>query len=135
MLLATDWPSFEADLPQDLVKGVCSIGGIFEMEPIRLSYLNKTLHMDEAEAQRNCPLHQRYRTAAPLSLVIAIDESDEFHRQSRDMKSHWESLGYPVELVIPPGLDHFNVVNDLSNPACPLVLHQLEQMKLAFVGD
>ena len=74
-------------------------------------------------------------TAAPGSLVIAIDESDEFHRQSRDMKSRWESLGYPVELLIPPGLDHFNVVNDLADPDCPLVRHQLDQMKLAFASS
>lgn len=134
MLLGTDWPSYDRQLPVDLVKGVCSIGGIFDMEPIRLSYLNKTLHMSEAESTRNCPLHQSYSTSAPLSLIVAIDESDEFHRQSREMYSHWLSLGYPAELLVPQELDHFNVVNDLANPQCALVLHQLEQMKLAFAA-
>jgi arylformamidase len=131
MLLATDWAAYGKGMPANLVKGVCAIGGIFEMEPIRLSYLNKTLKMDAAEALRNCPLHQTYRCAAPLSLVIAVDESDEFHRQSADMQAHWRALGYPCELLVPEGLDHFNVVNELADPQCALVLHQLEQMKLA----
>jgi arylformamidase len=134
MLLASDWASYEPGLPQNLVKGVCSIGGIFDLEPIRLSYLNKTLRMDGAEAHRNSPLQQTYRTRAPLSLVVAADESEEFHRQSQEMRDLWRALGYPVELVIPSGLDHFDVVNDLANPECPLVLHQLEQMGVAFRG-
>jgi arylformamidase len=134
MLLATEWSSFELGLPQDLVKGVCSIGGIFDLEPIRLSYLNKKLRMDVAEALRNSPLQQTYRTHAPLSLIVAADESDEFQRQSRAMQNFWRALGYPVDFVVPPGLDHFDVVNDLASPDCQLVRHQLEQMAIAFRG-
>ena len=132
MLLATDWSAHGEGLPADLVKGVCSIGGIFDMEPIRLSYLNRTLRMDEAQARRNAPLSQSYRYPAPLSLVVAKDESDEFHRQSQEMREHWLRLGYPCELLVPGDLDHFNVVNGLADPQCPLVLHQLAQMRLAF---
>ena len=132
MLLATHWARWGEDLPQDLVKGVCSIGGIFDLEPVRLSFLNQTLKMDAAQAARNSPLQQTYREPAALSLVVAIDESDEFHRQSAQMRDHWLTLGYPATLLVPQDLDHFNVVNDLANPACPLVQHQLDQMRLAF---
>jgi arylformamidase len=132
MLLATDWRAYGEGLPENLVKGVCSIGGIFDMEPIRLSYLNRTLQMDEAQARRNAPLSQAYRYPAPLSLIVAKDESDEFHRQSQEMRDHWLRLGYPCELLVPDDLDHFNVVNGLADPQCPLVLHQLAQMRLAF---
>jgi arylformamidase len=132
MLLATDWSKYGADLPPDIVKGVSAIGGIFDLEPIRLCFVNKTVHLDAGQARRNGPLSQSYSYAAPLSLIVAIDESDEYHRQSREMQAHWQALGYPVELLIPDGLDHFNVVNDLANPQCPLVINQLQQMKLAF---
>lgn len=132
MLLGTDWPVLGADLPHDLVKGVCAIGGIFDLEPIRLSFLNGRLHLTAEQALRNSPLHLAYRFAAPLLLIVAVDESDEFHRQSVQMRDFWRALGYPVELVIPPGLDHFNVVNDLANPRCPLVLQQLDGMRAAF---
>lgn len=128
MLLATDWPAFGQGLPRDLVKGACAIGGIFDLEPIRLSFLNEKLRLTPQQVERHSPLRLTYPTRAPLLLVLAIDESDEFHRQSAEMKAFWEGLGYPVELAIPPGLDHFNVVNQLSDPGCELVRLQLGQM-------
>ena len=42
LLMATDWPRFSPGLPVDLVKGACAIGGIFDLEPIRLSFLNES---------------------------------------------------------------------------------------------
>ncbi len=132
MLLATDWPAFDAALPADLVKGVCAIGGIFDLEPIRLSYLNGKLQLDAAQTRRNSPLRLAYPVSAPLSLIVAVDESDEFHRQSREMHAHWQRLGHPSVLTVPMDLDHFSVVNALGDPDCPLVVHQLEQMAVAF---
>ena len=132
MLLATDWPAFAADLPKDLVKGACSIGGLFDMEAIRLSYLNKTLKMSKEEAARNAPLLQKYPVSAPLSLVVAVDETPEYHRQSQAMADLWRKLGYPVELLVPQGLNHFDVANQLRDPGCELVKVQLEEMKKAF---
>ena len=55
MLLATDWPAFGADLPADLVKSAVSISGIYDLEPIRLCYLNDKVGMDEAEARAEQP--------------------------------------------------------------------------------
>ena len=132
MLLATNWPAFESGLPGDLVKGVCSIGGLFDMEAIRLSYLNKTLKMSKQEAARNAPLEQRYPFSAPLSLVVAVDETPEYHRQSQAMADLWRGLAYPVELLVPRGLNHFDVVNQLRDPGCELVKVQLAEMKKSF---
>jgi len=127
MLLATDWPAFEPGLPADLVKGACAIGGLFDLEPIRLSYLNKTLRLTPEQACRNSPLLQRFARPAPLLLVVGIDESEEYHRQSQAMHELWRGLGYPVDLDIPDDLDHFNVVNQLRHPDCALVRRQLDR--------
>lgn len=132
MLLATDWPAFGAGLPSGLVKGACSIGGLFDLEPIRLSYLNKTLNMSRDEATRNAPLHQRYPLSAPLSLVVAVDETREYHRQSGAMADLWRGLGYPVALLVPKNLNHFDVVNQLRDPTCELIAMQLAEMRKAF---
>lgn len=132
MLLGTDWPAFGPDLPADLVKGACAIGGLFDMEPIRLSFLNKTLKMSAEEARRNAPLELKYPSPAPLSLVVAADETPEYHRQSGAMADLWRGLGYPVELLVPAGLNHFDVVNQLIDPQCELVRVQLAEMKKAF---
>lgn len=132
MLLGTDWASIDPRLPANLVKGVCSIGGLHDLEPIRLSFLNEKLHLSIEQARRNSPVHLNYTLAAPLLLITAIDESPELHRQSEIMHRYWQSLGYPVDLSIPQDLDHFNVVNELGNPNCQLVNDQLEQMRIVF---
>lgn len=125
MLLATDWPTFGNDLPADLVKGVGAIGGLFDLEPIRRSYLNETLSLSAEQVRRNSPLQAEFPVSAPLLLVVGIDESEEYHRQSRSMRERWSALGYPVELTVPADLDHFNVVNQLREPDCELVRRQL----------
>jgi arylformamidase len=132
MLLATDWPAFGAGLPRDLVKGACAIGGIFDLEPIRLSFLNAKLHLTEGQVQRHSPLRQAYPVRAPLSLVVAADESDEFHRQSQEMERFWNKSVSKAELVVPQRLDHFDVVNQLRDPACNLVKLQLDHMRTCF---
>jgi arylformamidase len=128
MLLATDWPAFADGLPADLVKGACAISGLFELEPIRLTYLNDTLRLDAAMAARNSPVLQDYPRAAPLLLVVGEDESDEYHRHSRDMAAKWQGLGYPGELIVPAGLDHFAIVDSLIDPQAELVRRQLAAM-------
>ena len=97
MLLATDWPAFGADLPAGLVKSGVSISGIYDLEPIRLCYLNDRLGMDEAEARRNSPVAQRYPVAAPLMLVSGDIESDEYARQADAMAGVWAAHGYPLQ--------------------------------------
>ena len=132
MLLATDWPEYDAALPSNLVKGVCAIGGIFDLEPIRLCFVNKRVQLTAQQEREYSPVLCHYPSRAPLSLIVAVDESAEYQRQSEIMRDRWKSLGWPVELLVPPGLDHFSVVNDLANPQCSLVQHQLEQMRVAF---
>lgn len=124
MLLATDWPAFGAGLPPDLVKGACAISGLFDLEPIRLSYLNDTLRLDAAEAARNSPARLAYPRPAPLFVVVGEDESEEYHRQSAEMAEKWRALGYPCEYAAPPGLDHFAIVDSLIDPDAELVRRQ-----------
>ena len=131
LLLATDWPAFGDGLPRNLVKGACAIGGIFDLEPIRLSFLNAKLHLTPNQASRHSPLRMTCPGAAPLLLIVAKDESNEFHRQSQDMARHWRDQGKGVELIVPEGLDHFDVVNQLKDPGCELVRLQLDHMRAA----
>lgn len=135
LFLATNWPAFDPQLPVDAVKGVCAIGGIFDLEPIALSFLNQKLHLTPQQVRDYSPILLNYPGGTPLSLVVAMQESEEFHRQSREMRELWKSRRWPVELLIPAELDHFSVVNDLQDPQGKLVNHQLSQMQLAFRGQ
>ncbi|MGO8920921.1 MAG: alpha/beta hydrolase [Stellaceae bacterium] len=125
MLLATEWPSFAPGLPETLVKGACAISALFDMEPIRLSYLNDALGMSKEVSDRNDPLLQHYPVAAPLMIVLGDNESEEYYRQVVAMASRWSKLGHPLEVRLEEDRDHFDVVNDLRQPEADLVGAQL----------
>ena len=128
MLLATDWPAVGADLPANLVKSAVSISGIYDLEPIRLCYLNDTLGMDEAEARRNSPVAQHYPVEAPLMLVSGDIESEEYARQAAAMAAVWEAHGYPLRWLDLPGFNHFTMADQLREPESDLTRAVVTQM-------
>ena len=82
MMAATDWPAFEADLPADLITGTCAISGIYDLEPIRLCFLNDTLGVGPGEVARLSPIALEPRGAGPTLLAVGDQEGPEFVRQA-----------------------------------------------------
>src|SRR5437773_4558714 len=68
MLLATDWAA--SGVPADVVKAGCAISGLYDLEPIRLCYLNRVLALTPEVAQRNSPVH--LAPARPTPLILAV---------------------------------------------------------------
>src|SRR5476649_2397390 len=52
------------------VKAGMAISGIYDLEPIRHSYLNEKLKLDGPMSHRNSPVMQANNTIKPLSLII-----------------------------------------------------------------
>jgi acetyl esterase/lipase len=89
------------------VKGGLAISGIYDLEPMRLSYINEKLRLDEAEARRNSP----GPTDKPLFIAYGADELPELCRQSED---YAKLLGQEATSVA--GKDHFTVLEELASP-------------------
>src|SRR5580704_12393935 len=56
------------------VKGGVAISGIYDLEPIRHSYLNEKLGLDEAMSHRNSPMMQATGAMKPLALTVGSGE-------------------------------------------------------------
>jgi arylformamidase len=119
MLMATDWPAF-AGLPRDAVKAGCGISGLYDLEPIRLCYLNETLGLDWAAARRHSPVHLVPAQAGPLLLAVGALEGDEYHRQTETMATAWRRRGLAAEVLDLAGHDHFSIVTELEDPGTRL---------------
>ena len=89
------------------VAGGLAISGIFDLEPMRLSYINDKLRLDEAEAKRNSP----GPTTKPLVVVYGAEELPELRRQSEDYARLLR--GKAVAL---PRHNHFTVLEELASP-------------------
>ncbi|WP_315834676.1 alpha/beta hydrolase [Bradyrhizobium prioriisuperbiae] len=98
------------------VKAGLAISGIFDLEPIRHSYLNVKLKLDEAMSRRNSPLLQSAGPAAPLALVVGGAELPQLRQQTADMAAFRASNGLPVSYEEIPGADHFSIMLELGSP-------------------
>lgn len=89
------------------------ISGLYELEPIRLSYLNAPIGMDAAEAQRNSP-QRRSPARVPTIVTVGDAELPELRRQSAEYAAYLRERGVPVEALPLPGDDHFTVLERLA---------------------
>jgi arylformamidase len=103
------------------VAGGVAISGLFDLEPIRLSYLNEKLRLDEAEAERNSPIHHLPARSGPLVVTVGLDELPELIRQSEEFAAAWQKRGLPGRYLPLPGHDHFSIVDELATPDGQLV--------------
>ena len=77
------------------VKAGMAISGIYDLEPIRHSYLNVKLGLDEAASRRNSPMMQAGGAIKPLSLVVGSAELPLLRKQTADFAGHRAKYGLP----------------------------------------
>ncbi len=104
------------------VKGGIAISGLFDLEPIRLNYLNVRLGMDAAEARRNSPLYHLPPMAGPLVVAYGTAELPELCRQSVEYAQAWVERGLPGHVLPIDGADHFTILEHLADPRGRLTL-------------
>ncbi len=103
-------------LSHSFVKAGMAISGIYDLEPIRHSYLNEKLRLDEAMSQRNSPMMQEGGTAKPLSLVVGSAELPLLRKQTADFAGHRARYGLPVTYEEIAGADHFSIMHEMLAP-------------------
>ena len=130
MMMATDWPGFGGGLPANLVKGGCALSGIYDLEPIRLTFMQETLGFTPEQVESNSPLSLSPATPAPLIVGVGAEESEEFLRQAETFAAAWEGLGVPCRTMIRPGMNHFTILGEFSDPGSELTKAVAEQMGL-----
>ena len=98
------------------VKAGMAISGIYDLEPIRHSYLNERLRLEEAMSRRNSPMMQGTGANKPLSLVCGDDDLPLLRKQSADFAGHRAAYGLPVTYEEIPGANHFSIMHEMERP-------------------
>ena len=99
------------------VKAGIGISGLYDLEPIRASYLNVKLGLDEAMSRRNSPMVQGEGAMKPLALVVGSAELPLLRRQTADFAGHRARYGLPVSYEEIPGVNHFTIMEELHSPS------------------
>jgi len=98
------------------VKGGVAISGIYDLEPIRHSYLNVKLGLDEAMSHRNSPMMQAGGPLKPLWLTVGGGELPLLRKQTADFAAHRARYGLPVSYEEIPGANHFTIMDEILSP-------------------
>lgn len=116
----TDWPALDSALPAQPFRGGCSISGVYELEPVRLSYHNAILNLTPEVVAKVSPLRDLRTPDAPFICALGAEETDEFLRQQRAFVDEARQKGWEIAAMECAGLNHFSVIDALGDSAHPL---------------
>ncbi|WNF25472.1 alpha/beta hydrolase [Streptomyces sp. C11-1] len=110
------------------IAGAVLLSGMYDLEPVRLSYVNEALRLDEAGARRNSPLRRLPSRLPPVVVARGGNETEEYVRQHELMVRALRPRAKVTE-VVAELRDHFDLPYDLGARGTELgdaVLAQME---------
>lgn len=110
MLFATDWAAY--DVPGEAIIGGIALSGIFDLEPVSLTSINKDVRLDAQAVETLSPIGLQPQIAAPLIVAVGALESSEFRRQSQLICDVWGSAC--VGPLFLEDCHHFNILDPLA---------------------
>jgi arylformamidase len=115
MLLCTPWQETYG-LPEDPFVGAVLVSGLFDIAPLRYSYLQPAIQLDDGLVLRNSPLRLVRPSRTPLALSWGGLEQPAFEAQSARMHSAWLDAGNAAELLPQADADHFTAIHGFEDP-------------------
>ena len=120
-MLATDWPAIDAALPKNVAVAAYAISGLFDLEPLVGTSINKALRLDAASARTVSPLFWSAPERGSLDAVVGANESAEYFRQSKAIVDRWGAAGLATRFGTVPNANHFTAIAPLADPRSPMV--------------
>jgi len=119
MCLQTRWAD-DYGLAPDPLRAAVLVSGLFDLEPLRYSYLQAQIQLDDGIIRRNSPVFAVRPCSTPVLITWGDAETEEFARQSRTFHSAWKGAGNASELQAVVGAHHFSAIHGFEIPSSPL---------------
>ena len=108
----------------DRILRVVSVSGVHDLRPLVGTKMNDTLRLTEEEAVAESP-SLALPCSVPVTFWVGAEERPEFLRQTRLIAESWGLRGADVSTVYDAGMNHFTVINGLTEPGSALVAEVL----------
>jgi arylformamidase len=119
MCLNTPWAE-DYGLPPDPLAAAVLVSGIYDIAPLRYSYLQPMIQIDEGVMRRNSPLFSVRACQTPLWVNWGDEETPEFARQSAAYHQAWLAAGNQGDLSAFPAADHYRVIHGFEDSGSSL---------------
>lgn len=120
MMVCTDWPALEPEVPAGLFRGCLAISGLFDLADLVRTTINDKVGLTPDTAAELSPVHLRPAPGVAVVAPVGGDESDGFHDQVERLQAAWQPFGVEVGLMPVPGCNHFQVFETLAYRGLPL---------------
>ena len=120
MCCLRSWPH-DADLPPRLPAAAVLVSGIFELEPLIGTSIDRALGLTRDDCASISPLRHDGFSKVPTAVFWGEHETDAFKRQSQALTARLRRLGVSVTTSTEvPGRNHFDAILDLTTPQTAL---------------
>lgn len=114
MCLQTPWEE-DYGLPQDPLAAAVLVSGIYDIAPLRYSYLQPMIQLDDGVIRRNSPLFSVRACRTPVWVNWGDVETPEFARQASSFHAAWQKAGNQGDLSALPDADHYRGIHGFEN--------------------
>ncbi|GIJ24433.1 alpha/beta hydrolase [Micromonospora lutea] len=108
------------DRPDRAVAGAVLLSGVYDLEPVRRTYVNQALGLDPETARDYSPMRRLPSLLPPLVVARGENETDEFGRQQAEFVDAVRAGGGRVTDLVVPSRNHFDLAFDLGLPGTML---------------
>lgn len=114
MALQTNWEQ-DYGLAKDPFVAAILFSGLYDIQPLRYSYLQPQIQLDDGIIKRNSPAFSVRPCKTPIWITWGGAETSEFERQAHSYHRAWQSAGNQSELRPIGSGDHFTVIHGLES--------------------
>ncbi|MGA0532970.1 alpha/beta hydrolase [Hansschlegelia sp. KR7-227] len=115
------------------VKAGLAVSGVYELAPIRDTFLNGALNLTDDEIATLSPLRLP-PSPKPLAIVYGAAELPALMRDSEQLSEIRAVGGAPGALIVVEGADHFSILEEFVSPDGVLVRAAQDILKQALTG-
>jgi len=127
MLAATGWQD-KYRAPDDVIKGVLALSGLFDLRPLCDINVNEWLRLYPDQAERLSPMFSLPRRGLPVVTAVGGLETDGFKHQTAAYEDACREAGVEVTRVEAAHCNHFNLLCELAKADSPLTRATLEMI-------
>lgn len=102
------------------IRGLVAISGVYDLQPLIETSLNRALRLDRPMAIQTSPVLRVRGRCSPAIFAVGGDETAAFVTQNRAMASAWSAAGNEARSIEARGAHHFSVLQYFVAPENPL---------------
>lgn len=96
------------------------LSGLFDLGPMKKSYLNQDLNLTEADVSTLSPINGAVRQKTRILIAVGGNETDEFIRQSTQFAHKLGDDGVPNDRLVLSGQNHYTMARLLAREHNPI---------------